>query len=152
VPNGLSGLCKIFRQSFAYPPLTPLDVPCKQAVLISASGCAGQLFQRHGRAAVYQFCRIVSLQPRVNTIGANSTHHGIGGLNMSNGGRRNNKVESLSIDAPKRSWATIMFDLLYPSIVAVIVINLAVFIGYIEQGQFNDLFPPVVTNLFGRFL
>lgn len=76
---------------------------------------------------------------------------GIGGLSMTNGSRRNSKVESLSIDAPKRGWMPVLFDLLYPSMVAIIIFNLALFVGYIDRGQFNDLYPPVVTNFFARF-
>ncbi len=69
---------------------------------------------------------------------------------MTNGSRRNTTVESLSIEAPKRGWVPILFDVLYPSLVAVIVINIALYIGYIEPGQLNDLFPPIL-NFFGRF-
>lgn len=70
---------------------------------------------------------------------------------MTNGSRRNNKVESLSIEAPRRGLVPVLFDLFYPSIVAVIVINLALYVGYIEPGQLNDLFPPILS-FFGRLL
>jgi len=69
---------------------------------------------------------------------------------MTNGSRRNNKVESLSIEAPRRGWMPILFDLLYPSMVAIIIFNLALYVGYIEHGQFNDLFPPFMTNFFAH--
>jgi len=44
----------------------------------------------------------------------------------------------------------ILFDLLYPSMVAIIIFNLALYVGYIEHGQFNDLFPPFMTNFFAH--
>ena len=91
------------------------------------------------------------MQPHVNLVCGIATKGGICGLSMTNGSRRNNKVESLSIEAPKRGWLPVLFDLLYPSAVAIIVINLALYVGYIEPGQLSDAVPPFVTTFLSRF-
>lgn len=70
---------------------------------------------------------------------------------MSNGSRRNNKVESLSIESPKRGWVAILFDLLYPTVVTAIAINVALLTGYIAPTQLHGLMPPFLTNFLRYF-
>lgn len=89
------------------------------------------------------------LQLLINRGCDNATQSGIGGLVMSNGGRRNSKIESLSIDVPKKRWASAVFDLLYPSIAAVLGVSIALYAGYLEPGQLANILPRSLLGLFG---
>jgi len=70
---------------------------------------------------------------------------------MSNN-RRRGKIESVSIQAPKGSWASMVFDALYPFLIAIIVIAAALYAGYIEPGQLSDLLPSSMRNLVAHWL